>query len=276
MHFPTHWVRESHQAHDRNGKPVTRTAYGWSTVSDAEASRVGRERARRAVEFAISGSTQRNEYGYGVDPAREELVDTLDVGGLPIAAITRNRYGALVLNTQRVLFADIDQRPTGGWIKRLFSKAPLAGDAMMETMRNWQATRPRHGLRVYQTAAGFRVLFVEAQHAATDEATTTILRSMNADPLYVALCRRQGCFRARLTPKPWRCDAGLPGITFPYVDDEHERAQRSWEVQYAQRTSDYATCRLIGTIGSDARDPVVTAIVSLHDKRTLNDGKPLA
>src|SRR5687767_15170084 len=99
MQFPTHWVLGTYQARDGKGKPVTRRAYGWSTVSDADAQRTAVERARRAVEFSISGKTEREQYGYGVDPAREELLETIAIDdGEPIAALTRNRYGAVVLN----------------------------------------------------------------------------------------------------------------------------------------------------------------------------------
>jgi len=278
MRFPTHWVQDTVQDHDRKGKLITRTAFGWSTESDDDARRVARDRARRAVDYAINGASRpRDEYGYGVDPAREELIDTVEHDGVPIAAVTRNRYGALVLNTERVLFADIDQpRPAGGFLKRLFSKARSPVDVILESTRVWHAANPRHALRLYQTAAGFRVVFVEGTHHATDPKTIELLRSLNADPLYITLCKRQKCFRARLTPKPWRCEVPPPGATFPYASDKIEQAQRTWEDLYIQRTASFATCKLLTTFGQETRDPVVKATLDLHDAHTIHDGRPLA
>ncbi len=279
MRFPTYWVCDSYQDHDRAGKLITRHAYGWSAESEADARRVARDRAKRSVDYAINGpqTRPRDEYGYGVDPAREELIDTLELEGAPIAAVTRNRYGALVLNTERVLFVDIDKpKPTGGLFKRLFGKSPSPVEMVMESMRAWHAANPRHALRVYQTAAGFRVAFVESTHEATSPATIALMQSLNADPLYVTLCRRQKCFRARLSPKPWRCDMPTPRALFPYASGEIEQGQRNWENQYVQRAESFATCQLLGTFGPDARDPIVQTTIDLHDSHTLNSGRPLA
>jgi hypothetical protein len=35
-----------------------------------------------------------------------------------------------------------------------------------------------------------------------------LMRFLRADPDYVRLCAVQECYRARLTPKPWRCGDG--------------------------------------------------------------------
>lgn len=280
MRFPTHWVSDKHEAHDRAGNPVTRYAYGWSSISDDDARRVARERAKRAVDYAISGATQpRDEYGYGVDPAREELIDTLEVDNHPepLAAVTRNRYGALVLNTDQLLFADVDKpKPTGGFFSRLFGKGPDPLDVMRDQLRTWHASNPRHSLRLYQTAAGFRVMFVEAPHEPTAPQTIALLQSLGSDPLYVRLCQRQKCFRARLTPKPWRCGVRPPGAVFPYASEQIEQKQRAWEDQYIAACASYATCKLLDTFGSPSVHATLAPIVDLHDQYTLNEGRPLA
>ncbi len=91
MRFPTHWVAGSYEAPGRAGKLITRHACGWSSISDDDARRVARERAKRSVDYAIEGATQsRDEYGYGVDPAREELIDTLEVESHPQARRRRH------------------------------------------------------------------------------------------------------------------------------------------------------------------------------------------
>jgi hypothetical protein len=35
------------------------------------------------------------------------------------------------------------------------------------------------------------------------------MRFLRADPQYIALCGQQKCYRARLTPKPWRDTEGF-------------------------------------------------------------------
>jgi len=277
MEFPTHWVREQYAGAGPDGRLITRSAYGWSNGDDAAAREMALARAKRAVEYALRGRSATDEYGYGVDPAREELIDTLYHETTPIAAITRNRYGALVLNTRQVMFADID-RPVvkPSLFQRIFGRATPQLEAMPDRLRAWQAERPAHALRLYQTAAGYRVIFVEAQHGPLDDQRDVLLRSLETDRVYINLCRRQGCYRARLTPKPWRCGLHVPSARFPFHDARHERVQRQWEQQYAERSKQYATCRLLATIGGDATDPVVQRIVQFHDRFSLNDDRPLA
>ncbi len=281
MRFPTHWVSDEYRATDRGGNLVTRTAYGWSDISDDDARRVARERAKRSVDYEINGqSLDQNEYGYGVDPAREEVIDTLQIEDQPepLAVVTRNRYGVLVLNADRLLIADIDNpAPTGGLFSRLFGKPTTTPEqAMADRIGKWHAAHNTHRLRLYQTAAGYRLIFVEAPHEPTDPKTIDLLQSLGSDPLYVRLCQRQKCFRARLTPKPWRCGSRQPGIRFPYASDEAEQRQRKWEDEYIRTAGRYATCRLIKTFGQSSIHPMLAPIVDLHDRHTLNGHHPLA
>lgn len=282
MRVPTHWVCDEYQATDRNGRVVTRRAYGWSDVSDDDARRVAQQRAKRAVDYEIVGhSLETNEYGYGIDPAREELIDTLEIEDQPepLAVVTRNRYGVLVLNTDVLLFADIDTpKSTEGIFSRLFGKKKALSpqQLILQTLQTWHAERRQHTFRIYQTFAGFRLMFTEGPHQSHTPATIALLRSLNSDPLYVRLCERQRCFRARLTPKPWRCGMRQPGIRFPYASDAEEQKQRAWEDQYIRTTAGYATCRLIGTLGNAPIHPTLLPLVELHDRYTLNESKPLA
>lgn len=276
MRFPTHWSFDSHEAHDRTGKLISRHAFGWSTESDDDARQVARERAKRAVDFAITGERAGGEYGYGVDPAREELIDEIAFDGSPVAAVTRNRYGALVLNTDDVLIADIDDAPKPGIMQRLFGKRTDPDQELIARLTAWQADRGEHALRVYRTAAGYRAIFTDRAHTTSDPQSLRLLQALGADPLYVTLCRRQKCCRARLTPKPWRCGIDKPRARFPFTSAEVEQAHRAWEDRYIEQTKSYATCRLLATIGSALADPRVSQIVQIHDAYTLNDGRPLA
>ena len=64
---------------------------------------------------------------------------------------------------------------------------------------------PGWGVRVYKTCAGYRGLVTHATFDPTADATLDLMRQFRCDPQYVTLCKRQESFRARLTPKGWRC-----------------------------------------------------------------------
>jgi hypothetical protein len=67
---------------------------------------------------------------------------------------------------------------------------------------------------VYRTAGGCRVLCTSMPFPWTThhEWALRFMKFLGADPQYMELCGKQKCYRARLTPKPWR-DRGHYGIT---------------------------------------------------------------
>ncbi|MGH2485254.1 MAG: hypothetical protein ACRDHE_04485, partial [Ktedonobacterales bacterium] len=155
------------------------------------------------------------QYAYGEHPLREEIVQTIQPDA---AVITRNLYGALVLNTSRTMFIDIDFAPaslgarTGGllhWLRGKRAAAP-PDEPRLQQVRQWAAGRPDLGLRAYRTFAGLRCVVTSQVFDPTAPQTLELLQTIGSDPLYVRLCQAQGCFRARLTPKPWRCRTSVP------------------------------------------------------------------
>ncbi|MCU0796670.1 MAG: hypothetical protein MUF31_12145 [Akkermansiaceae bacterium] len=108
MNIPRYWAEHRIQE-KRDGRQVTVRRWGWSDQSDDAARALAEIRCKEAMARVWSGEKlSRREkaetYGNGDGmPIREELVKAF-----PHAAITRNRYGALCLNTPRVLFADVD------------------------------------------------------------------------------------------------------------------------------------------------------------------------
>ena len=94
-----------------------------------------------------------------------------------------------------------------------------------------------------------------------------VLNEFGSDPLYTRLCRTQESFRARLTPKPWRCNFRKPPVKFPFEDAGTEAAFRGWEAEYSRRIAGYATCRLVTTFG-DGVDPAFAQLIEYHDRET--------
>ncbi len=224
-------------------------------------------------------------YAYGDQPLREEVLET--IGDADRAVITRNAYGCRVLNAAHVLFVDVDfPAPQAGaslarGLRRLFGQHSGAADspeaAALAKIESWLASRPDWGMRVYRTRAGLRLA---ATHDVFDPSAPTTWESMTAldcDPLYLRLCRAQRSFRARLTPKPWRCGADVPPVRFPFETPAEERAFRAWRDDYDEHQRRFATCALIHTLGAATRNAVADEILAVHDADTrAASGLPLA
>ena len=101
-----------------------------------------------------------------------------------------------------------------------------------------------------------------------DGVSPQLMRMMNdleSDPLYRELCRSQGCFRSRLTPKPWRIGLKSPGVKFPFVDAEAEQQFDTWFSQYSAKAQRYKVCQFVTTIGDPAIHPQIARLLELHD-----------
>ena len=89
--------------------------------------------------------------------------------------------------------------------------------------------------------------------------------AVGADPLYMKLCRAQKCFRARVSPEPWRCGFTSPSARFPF-DDDTKRAQfEEWKREYDGHQKDYASAKLLEIIGSRF-DSSLNGAIDLHDE----------
>jgi hypothetical protein len=229
-------------------------------------------------------SKQRPElYAYWEVPMREEVLERFTSGqGKLIAAITRNNYGAQILNVDRVLFIDLDFPPgfLGGPLKRLFRWLfKRSGPSPEERREQWARTdwqrflegRPDWSSRVYRTAAGLRVMVTHDLFDPKAESTLELLREAGCDPLYVRLCKAQECFRARLTPKPWRCRLRPPPVRWPYENEQARRRFDEWLANYDLRRAKFATCRFLGVVGGGTVHPDVAPMIELHDRSTRAD-----
>ncbi len=272
MYFPKHWAKATHTRTAPDGRTFTFGCWGWSDESAEAAQREAYARAERVTARFLSGQPL-DRYGYGDRPLREEQLEIFDdEGGRTAAVITRNSYGALVLNTARAMFIDVDlpEAKPVGLLGALFGgKKPTPEAGALARFQQWAAQRPDHGVRVYRTAAGLRGLVTSNPfHPAGSEAQQ-ILHALGSDPLYIALCRTQESFRARLTPKPWRCGLIPPPSTYPHLTPQAERHFQEWARRYESVSAQYAVCRLIAHYGDRRLHPEIAPIVALHDKHAL-------
>ena len=283
MKLARYWARESGETIGPGGSRLRAVARGWSNDSLEAARAAARTAASRLAERLAAGRTDGARYPYGERPLPEPLIQELrDGAGEAAAVVTRNAYGALVLNSRELMFADIDRDdaapagPAGGLVtglRSLFGKpapaAPAAESPVLADVRRVAEARGL-GVRLYRTAAGYRAIVTSARQPA-GAASEDLLRQFGADPLYVKLCRMQESFRARLTPKPWRCGVRTPPVAYPFSGPADESRFRAWEAEYAAAGARYATCRYVASLGDARIAPGLEALVRYHDQQTKAD-----
>ena len=277
---------------DREGREVARwreavtAAAGWSDQSVEAARAMARERAERAAEWLRSGDwgETRDRYAYAVLAIREPIVQELQHEGRRVAAVTRNGYGAYVLNAAGVLFADID-RPAAtlsdaarrAWATLRGRSQPNPEGELIDRLRG--VVESRHlAARLYRTRGGHRLMVTSRTYDPTSEEARELLAAAGSDPLYLRLCEAQACFRARLSPKPWRIR--IPGpdhaLRFPFRDDAARSAFDAWSRRYEEASRAWAACQWVATLGGDAVHDAVQPVLAFHDELACSPDRPLA
>lgn len=292
MNIPKYWAKRETSLKDVNGRALFLSCWQWSNSSASEAFQRADARLNELMQKAAMGAGL-NRYSYGDRAMREETTQSvISNDGREVAVVTRNAYGALVLNAANAMFIDIDfpenEQPapaaSGGGFLRLFGGKPRPAATQLspeeqgvQHVAAWAAQNPGLGLRVYRTFGGLRCLITNAVFDPTASDAIGILQSLNSDPLYIRLCRQQQCFRARLTPKHWRCGVRPPPSRFPWDNSKDEARYRQWQQGYEATSAGFATCRLVKVIGPDEVHPDVAPILNLHDQLACRDpGRALA
>jgi hypothetical protein len=275
MEFPQFWAR---------GSSGDFLCWRWSYQSQAEAQALADEAARQLAARFRAGTVPPKQWGYYPNrPFREQVLREIKNDAGQIAAVvTRNSYGCLVLNTARVMFVDIDlpePKPSGsGLFKRLFGKPDLEPpvnhrNGAIAKIETWTRSHPEWGWRIYRTRAGLRLLATHDLVEADSVVASGVFEALGADPLFQRLCKTHKCFRARLTPKPWRCGVHDKPERWPWLDATVEREFQKWEAKYQRSCANWATCELVSQIGNGAVHPEVEPILALHDETTRVDSK---
>ena len=245
--------------------------WGWSQESRVDAERHARERLTEMLDRLREGRGWPTGYAYGTRPLREEILEELHGGGGAIdALLTRNSYGSVVLNAAQVLFVDVDVPwPTAGQrLARLFgSRRPTREAATLTRVRDVLQNDSGGSYRIYRTAAGFRVLATDPLFTPGSPTAEQLMKRLGADPAFIHLCRLQESFRARLTPKPWRCGQPNPPERFPR-DAEGNAAFTAWLAEYERAASSRATCRFVESAGWGRTHADAARIMELHDQTT--------
>jgi hypothetical protein len=152
--------------------------------------------------------------------------------------------------------------------------------AALDRIRRFAAEHPRWHLRVYATPAGLRLLAGHRTFTADDPEVAVFFSEIGTDPVYRRMCQNQKCFRARLTPKPWRIGIQehlrpRPGV-WPVHPDRMPLRER-WVANYEKTAGDFAACRFMETLGAGRMDPKAEEVARLHDRLSgAESGLPIA
>lgn len=279
MLIPKHWASASGTADEPQGKRFAFTIWGWSEDSVAAAAAMARRRLAETCARVARGAFGSEAYFYGKTPLREEIVRVVGSPREPAAVVSRNRYGALVLNAARVPFIDVDAPAGsgGGLVGRLFGRKSDPAAETLERVRTACGRHPRTSFRIYRTAAGLRVLATDLLLDPTSPQAAELLEDFAADPFLAKLCRLQASFRARLTPKPWRCGVRLPPGKHPREGPSLQAKQARWLAEYEAAIRSRATCALVETQGPGKTLPESEPIVEEHDRACrVGEQLPLA
>lgn len=248
--------------------PKPARAFGGSNISLADAQQKAVEKLE-LVQKIVSSANYREreayETAYEADIV-EEIIEEIDEKNI----VTRNRYGVLVLNSEEVMFIDVDTFRKPFWNPGR-GRAKNPKELMLKDIER-AAGRARYngwGFRIYETFKGYRIIVTNQSFPPRSKEAKRLMRAFHADYKYRQFCLQQNCYRARLTPKPHRIKQRRTRIIFPNRTDAQEKDHLAWVKDYEYRSDRYSTCRLVATIGEVATSPVI----DYHDKvsRAMRD-----
>jgi hypothetical protein len=131
------------------------------------------------------------------------------------------------------------------------------------------ASHPDWNVRLYRTPAGIRLLATHRTFDPREPEVAECFAALKVDPLYALLCHNQNCFRARVSPKPWRIGRPSPrkseiGV-WPVKPERMVERQR-WISEYEAAAHEFAACRFLAELGSGHSVPATRDVQRLHDE----------
>ena len=284
MRIPAYWSKATAEDVDWDGKKALFSCWRSSDRSQEDAHESALAAAKKGLRSFFSGNRP-GRYAYGDAPLREETVETFtnsrgtgrrgDAQLLRLPGAERrlghvHRLGLspdIARGIHRLLLRKVVQQ--GGSVSRGSAGSRRDEKAGAGSRRSSPMEHPALPHLCGDGALATHDLFDPAS-----ETTLEMLRSVGSDPLYVRLCKAQKCFRARLTPKPWRCGLAVNPVRWPTENRDQQAQLEKWQSEYTAKQARYATCRFLGTLGNDCVHPEAAKIIEVHDRIT-RCGEPL-
>ena len=242
MRIFKYWVQHSKELIIENKKQPSKV-YGGSNISEDDAIKDAENKLINAQKI-IDGELAPDD-NYEADIV-EEIIEIIDENNI----ITRNRYGALVLNSKKLMFIDIDEYTKS--VVDIFFRANYTTKQLMLKKIEKIASMSKYselGFRVYETFKGYRVMVCSKDFNPRSNESSFILNEFNSDYLYRMLCIKQNCYRARLTPKPYRIKQKKTKVIYPDRTEEQQENLLNWIKEYNQKSELFSTCHLVKEFG---------------------------
>jgi len=140
---------------------------------------------------------------------------------------------------------------------------------------------PDWKLRLYKTPAGMRVMVTHTPFDPHDPMVTAFFDALQGDPIYKRMCLNQQCFRARVSPKPWRIGIGehiTPRTVWAWpLAADKKMARDRWITTYETAAKAFAACRFLEEYGNGKTHPEIYPVLKLHDNLCQAEaGLPIA
>jgi hypothetical protein len=129
--------------------------------------------------------------------------------------------------------------------------------------------RPDWHVRLYRTPAGLRLLVMNRTFKTDEPIVAEFFKALGTDPTYIRMCLKQQCFRARVSPKPWRIGISQhmrprPGV-WP-VNPERRPERTRWIEAYENAARSYAACAFIEAMRQGAIHASAQSVQKIHDE----------
>lgn len=251
----------------------------------------------------ISKNRESNFKEYDSDVIEEVLLnvsnDSLN------AFVTRNNYGCEVLCVDKMMILDIDNNtnfsyhsnlPKYTFLEKILSKCHVYTKKYLEKKSQiqqitqeieflakkynlttefekhsvYQVSKilknyPNINLRFYRTTNGWRLIETSAFHEPKSADVWNLMTKLCVDKTYMLFCLRQNCFRARLTPKPWRIGMQRLDIRYPPDTKDNEQKYLQWIGEYNKIKNNFSTIKFKFEMGSCVHNSNVDKIITFHD-----------
>jgi hypothetical protein len=277
--FAKYWSEVSVAVDEKMFGANSISTWGASNESQQQAGVNAMERASKLRLIVSRGFEALREYEYWNGYIREEVIDEIkDTDGRLLAVLTRNSYGAIVLNAPSVFFGDIDISEETFFSKflQMFGKTKKDKAYHIANIERFQKQNTQYTIKVYETFAGLRVVIVNRIFEQDYAAVNSLFASLGVDPLYVTLCKVQSCYRARLTPKPWRIGIDRPLFRFPRREQYELDGFSAWLAAYEVAAKPYRTVKVAAVFDNDTAHADVARVLEVHDHYACAGGEALA
>ncbi len=209
----------------------------------------------KLIEQRISERKVKEEYDVAIKEHVTKIIDDSNI-------VTVCRYGALILNTTQYTILDLDDYPYDFMDIFKSFKGMSKKDRIIYKFTQRLKRNPALGddFRIYETAKGIRVIGKTYIDPNTKN-FMPLMRKLSVDWIYIQLSIKQKCYRARLTPKPYRIKARTIKIKDPLVCESQNYLE--WSESYKKKSKNYSVVKLKKTIGNDFSNEI---IIRFHDE----------